>query len=57
MSKYTKQWMKLLKAETQNKRKAVAKRTKKLFDSIFEDETIPKYLNGKSDRQKDNSSS
>jgi len=57
MSKYTKQWMKLLKAETQNKRKAVAKRTKKLFDSIFEDETIPKYLNGKSDRKKDNSSS
>jgi hypothetical protein len=55
MSKYTKQWLKLLKAETQNKRKAVAKRTKKLFDSIFEDDKIPKYLNGKA-TSKNNSS-
>lgn len=47
MSKYTKQWLKLLKAEANHKRKAVVKRTQKLFDSIFEDETIPKYLNGK----------
>lgn len=47
MSKYTKQWMKLLKTETQNKRKAVAKRIQKRLDSIFEDDTVPRYLNGK----------
>ena len=51
MSKYTKQWLKLLKAEVKHKRKAVQKRTEKLFDSIFEDKDIPNYLAGKREKK------
>ena len=35
MSKYTKQWMKLLKAEALSKKTAVQKRTKKLMRCII----------------------
>lgn len=37
MSKYTKQWMKLLKAEVQHKRKAIQKRTNKIMGIILND--------------------
>ena len=51
MSKYTKQWLKLLKAEASHKRKAIRKRTEKLFDSIFDDKSIPNYLAGKREKE------
>lgn len=50
MSKYTKQWLKLLKAEALHKRKAVRKHTEKLFDKIL-DKDIPNYLAGKRDKE------
>lgn len=51
MSKYTKQWLKLLKAEASHKRKAIRKRTEKLFERIFEDKDIPNYLAGKREKE------